>query len=86
MNTFTYEDFWETQCHCALAAIDLDYSVFLANYGEDSFTEFKARLENCGFIFRGILNDSAIFALPTNLLDVFREEIELILEEEVFAD
>ena len=86
MTHLNKDTFWETDCHGALAAIDLDHSVFLANYGEEAFSCFKQKLEESGFIFRGILADSAIFALPTPLLDDLRAEIDEILEEEVLAD
>lgn len=86
MQNLSKEHFRETECHFPLAAIDLDYPLFLANFGEDSFETFKIKAAESGFIFRGILNDSAIFALPTPLLDILFEEINLILAEEVFAD
>jgi hypothetical protein len=84
MTTISWADFYEQECHMALAAIDIDYPIFLSRYGADSFELLKSKLENQGLVFRGVLGDSAVFALPSPILDDLREEIDFILEHWVF--
>ncbi len=86
MTNISLEDFFEQECHTALAAIDIDYPVFISCYGEDSFVLLKSKLEQQGFVFRGVLGDSAIFAYPTAMLDDLRDEFDLLLEQQVFAN
>ncbi len=85
MKTLCTDELYESGCYSALAAIDIEYSTFISDFGEESFENLRKRLQICGFYFRGVVNDSAIFSFPTPLLHDLHHEIDLILEEEVFA-
>jgi hypothetical protein len=83
---FDAEQFHESNCYCSITGIDFDYKEFISNFGEAKFNWLKDRFALAGMPFRGFLGDSAIFDLPTPLRDSLREEIDEILEKEIFSN
>jgi hypothetical protein len=86
MTNLSCTNFFESDCHCSLTGINIDYPEFINNFGEGQFSVLTSKLEAVGFHYLGILRNSAIFTFPATIRGDLRDEIDEILEKEVFAD
>ena len=83
---FLLDGFRDSDCYNSFTAMELDGKEFVSRFSEEQLQEFKAKLENAGFVFAGTTDwNTMIFSFPTTLRDFLREEIETILEEEIFS-
>ncbi len=88
MNTvkLSYEELSQSDIYNSFTAIEVDPSEFVSCYGEQQLLEFQEKLTCAGFFFAGkTQHDTLIFSFPTPLRDFLRDEIEEILEHEIFA-
>jgi hypothetical protein len=80
------DELWESSCYNSFAAIEVNRDDFVARFGEQQLLEFQDKLEHAGFSLAGSTNyGTLIFSFPTPLRDSLREEIEEIIEGEIFA-
>lgn len=83
----TLESISDSSAYSAIAGIQIDKEKFKEQFGETALNNWINKFEECGFWFRGVCNDGyCLLSFPTPLLDHIREEIECIIQEEIFKE